>query len=228
MNSVRRPFWAIAGVALLGTAGVAGAVIVASPGGEEEVAPAVQATATASPVVSEGPSASASPAPSPTPKATQGEALTYIDPTYGYSFDYPATWYLSPPKDNGGQLSLYSYNLASVPPEEAGMPVPKDKLKVFFWVAEGVDKPIDQWLAEERAKASAEQNLPPPTVVSQSWAALADKQGLVVVIESDGVKSISYYVGLGNERVFIVNAVPADSEIIPEVDKVLATIRFSP
>jgi hypothetical protein len=58
-----KPLWALAGLALLGTAGVAGAIVIASPGGEEEVVSQVD---TATPAVS------ASAAPSTTPEAALG------------------------------------------------------------------------------------------------------------------------------------------------------------
>ena len=126
-----------------------------------------------------------------------------------------------------GSVILYSYDLAGVPPEEAGMPVPKDRLKAFFWVAEGVNKPVEQWLAEGRAQASAEQNLPPPLVISQSQAVLSGRQGLMEVIESDGVRHISYYIPLGDGRVFVVNAVPEDSQVWPQFAPVLDSVRFA-
>jgi len=234
-----KPLWAgVAGVALLGAVG-ATAVVVAGTGGEEEVAPAVQATATSTVSATQGPSpsptdpatasptAAVSPAPPSTPVSSPADTLTYSDPTYGYSFDYPYTWYLSPPKDNGGLVILYSYNLANVPPEEAGMPVPKDKIKAIFWVAEGVNTPVEQWLAEGRAQASAEQNLPPPSVISQSQAVVSGRQGLAEVIESDGIQSNSYYIPLGSGRVFVVNGIPADSQVWPQFLPVLDSVRFA-
>jgi len=65
---VFKPLWAIAGVALLGIAGIAGTIVVASPGGEEEL---VQQVETATPTPGASPSTSASPtfSPSPTPSA---------------------------------------------------------------------------------------------------------------------------------------------------------------
>jgi len=66
---VIKPLWALAGVALVGTAGVAGALVVASSGGEEEV---VQQVETATPAASAQPSPDSTtnpetPAPSPSP-----------------------------------------------------------------------------------------------------------------------------------------------------------------
>src|SRR3990170_2539879 len=56
--------------------------------------------------------------PAPTTAPVPEDWPTYTDPTYGYTFDYPATWYLFPPKDSGGAVILYSYDPASIPPEE--------------------------------------------------------------------------------------------------------------
>jgi hypothetical protein len=211
---VIKPVWILA---LLGTAGVAGTIVVVSPSGEEEVVQQVETSR---------PAASGSPIPTPSSSpAPPSSTLTYTDPTYGYSFAYPASWELSTQPDPGSVI-LYSYDLASVQPEDAGKPVPPDKLKAFFWIAEGVDKPLEQWLSDGRAQASAEQNLPPPTVVSQSPAALADKQGLVEeIIESEGVKHRGYYIALGGGRVFVVNTVPADSQVWLEFESVLSSVR---
>jgi len=167
-----------------------------------------------------------SPGPSSTYAAARPSVTSYVDPTYGYSFEYPATWYLAPLQDNGGQVILYSYDFNGAVGD--GRPVPKDKLKAFFWVAEGVDQSLEQWLAGGRAKASAEQNLSPPTVISQAPTALGQKEGLVEVTESDGFASISYYATLDGGRVFVVNAGPADSERLAEFEGVLATLQFAP
>ena len=59
-----KPLWAVAGVALVGITGVVGAVVVASPGGEEEAVQQVE-TATPSPEASETATPAPSPAPSP-------------------------------------------------------------------------------------------------------------------------------------------------------------------
>lgn len=67
-----KPLWALTGIALLGTAGAIGAVVVASPGGEEEVVQQV-ATATATASATSEPSATASvssPSPSLAPSST--------------------------------------------------------------------------------------------------------------------------------------------------------------
>src|SRR2546425_13168512 len=81
-----KPIWAaVGGVALLGTAGAVG-VIVASPGGQEELVQRVDtatATAIASPAASGTPVPSPASAPSSTPLSTPGETFTYTDPTYG-------------------------------------------------------------------------------------------------------------------------------------------------
>jgi hypothetical protein len=94
---VIRAVWAIVGVGLLGAAGVAGAVIVASSGGEEEV---VQQPQSVSPTVAITPNASPTPAvttPAPTPEVTStpGGPREYTDAESGYSITYPAKWELS-------------------------------------------------------------------------------------------------------------------------------------
>ena len=94
-----KPLWALAGVALLGTAGVAGALVVASSGGEEEVVQlGTTGTATSglTPTPSQPPPpttvpVTASPAPTPVPSADSIPAdwQTYTDPDLGFSIRYP-------------------------------------------------------------------------------------------------------------------------------------------
>lgn len=93
-----KPLWALAGIAVLGTAGIVGAIVIASPGGEEEVA--VQNPQTTSPGP---PTATTSPATSPTAVATPSSAATaepspdavpsdwetYTDAALGFSLRYP-------------------------------------------------------------------------------------------------------------------------------------------
>lgn len=180
-------------------------------------------TVTASPTPSSSATLTGSPtATMPTTPLPTG-TLNYRDPTYGYTFEYPATWYVYPDTLNPGSLILYSYDLASVAGD--GRPVPKDKLKVFFWVAEGVDKPIPEWLEEGH---NGPGQITPPSVVSQTPTTLGGKQGLneVVEVEDEGIHT-SYYIPIGDERVFVVNAYPGDSIVWPEFETVLASIRFA-
>ncbi len=76
---------AIAGAAVLGTAAVAGAFVLAFPGGEEEEATA-SATPTAAPTVMPSPT----PAPEPSPDSIPADWQTYTDPALGFSFPHPS------------------------------------------------------------------------------------------------------------------------------------------
>jgi hypothetical protein len=91
---VVKPLWALTGIALLGTAGVVGAVVVASSGGEEEVLQQVEtATATPSdPTKAPSPTTLATPSPAPEPSPTDAPAdwRTYMDPVLGFSLKYPS------------------------------------------------------------------------------------------------------------------------------------------
>jgi hypothetical protein len=86
-----KPLWGLAGIALLGSAGIGGAVIVASSGGEEEVTVQATTTATAngsaSPVVTEGPTPAVSSPPTEPP--TTADWHTYTDEALGFSLRYP-------------------------------------------------------------------------------------------------------------------------------------------
>jgi hypothetical protein len=166
------------------------------------------------------PSASSTSTPAAT-LATGIQTMTYTDPDYDYSFEYPAAWFLSPQHDVSHHVLLYSYD-----PDAAvgdGRPVPRDKLKVFFWVAEGVDKPILEWLAEGRNNPGQP---PLPTIVSQSEATLDGKTGVLEVLDEDGLKHTGYYIPIGDSRVFVVNAIPGDSDVWPQFEAVLASVRF--
>jgi hypothetical protein len=102
---VIKPLWAVTGVAVLGAAGVAGGVIVASPGGEEE---AVQQVQTSSPTTSVTPGVSPTPSPtavatapptttppttSPTEPAIPPDWPNYPDPGGVFTVRYPSTWF---------------------------------------------------------------------------------------------------------------------------------------
>jgi hypothetical protein len=89
---MNKSFWALAGIALLGTAGVSG-LLVASSGGEEEVAQQVE-TATPVETIGSTPTSTAtatSPAPIPdaSPQPIPADWLTYTNPILGLSFPYP-------------------------------------------------------------------------------------------------------------------------------------------
>jgi hypothetical protein len=153
---------------------------------------------------------------------TPGETLAYTDPTYGYSFDYPAAWRLSTEDAGGNNIILYSYE----PVVGDGRPVPKDKLKVFFWVAEGVNKPAEEWLEEG---ANSPGQISPRVVVAQTGVTVDGKQGLTQITdEGEGIRHASYYIPIGAGRIFVVNAGRDDSELWPEFEVVLASIRLPP
>ncbi len=161
---------------------------------------------------------SATPSPSPAPAK-----LTYTEPLFGYSFDYPADWYLSPTKENGGSPILYSYDPSAVAPEEAGKPVPRDKLKAFFWVAKGVTQPLQEWLA-----ATPEPGQPPtPKVTSQEEVMVAGREAVFQVTQNPETSDFSYYIRLNSSSVLVINAGPADSDLVVVFEQVISSLRFS-
>lgn len=203
---------------MVGAVALAG--VVGACGNSEEEVVQQAATLTPSPDTSASPAPSTPPAPSPTPAATPEDTFTYTDPTYGYSFDYPSTWYVSTEGLGNGSVTLYSYD----PAQAKGIGgVPPDKLKAVFWVAEGVDKPLEEWLAEGD---NSPGQISPPSVLAQSETMLGARQGLVRTIEIDGEKYISYYVPLGAGRVFVVNGGSPDSQVWPQFLPVLASLRL--
>lgn len=64
-----KPRWLLAGVALLGSAGLAGAIVVASPGGQEEIVQVETASPTASAIPKLSATPSAQPSATPAPDA---------------------------------------------------------------------------------------------------------------------------------------------------------------
>jgi hypothetical protein len=210
----------VSGLALAATA----AIVFLACGETQEVTQSESPAATASAT----PTASSAPTTAPsTPTADEvptPPTEAYADPDYGYSFDYPVDWHVSE-QPAAGSIILYSYDPANVPPEDAGKPVPPDKLKVFFSVSEGVDKPIDEWLAEQDRSPGQPA---PPTVISQDEILLAGRAGVQRVTEFDGVSSVSYSVRQDGDELLLVNAGPADSEVLPEFETtVLATLKVA-
>lgn len=168
------------------------------------------------------PSRAPTSSPTPTLLETPGPSLTYNDPDHGYSFDYPTDWQISD-QPEPGSLILYSYDLEDVPPEEVGRPVPPDKLKVFFRVVEGVDKPLKEWLAE----SDTAPGQVPPELISEEDISLDGRPGLKRVTRSDKTAHVNYYVELSGGRIFAINAVPANSDEWPTFhDVVLESLRL--
>lgn len=173
------------------------------------------ATATPNVTVTTTAAPSAVSAVAPTSTAT----LTYTDPTYGYSFQYPASWYLSPAKDGGSVVTLYSYDPSTTSPEEQ---IPKDKLKAIVRVAEGIDKPIRQWPADSRNGSGQ----PPVVVLSTSDPTLGDRPGVAEVVDDGGGHEAGYYIEMGASRLLMIGAGPADSQAWPGFETVLASLTF--
>ena len=206
---MRRPLWAIVGVALLATTGITGVIVVASPGGEEEVDPAETATTTelSSPTNS---------AERPTP----GSTVTYTDAIYGYSFDYPAAWYLSASKDSGGVTTLYSYDPAATPAEEAGMPVPPDKLKVEFVVlGNPKGSAVDAWIAESRASGG------PVEVTSRSAVTVDNTAGIAETGNLAEGPATQYFIPSGRDM-YVISKYPSNSLLSKEFAEMLASFKF--
>lgn len=201
--------------------------VVACADAEEQIN---EGNATSSPSATAQPSASgANTAPplgsqaTPLPTGVE-DTLAFVEEDQGYSFEYPASWFLIPPTVKEGDVTLYSYDFRKVPPEDVGKPVPLDRLKAFFWVAEGVDQPIDQWLAERKSNPG---EIDPTIIVSRSPITLAGSPGVLEIIDSGGIQSAGYFVAMGAGRVFVVNVVPHNSELREQFDIVLESVRFA-
>jgi hypothetical protein len=217
---VNKPLWSLAGVALLASAGVGGAVIVASSGGEEEVT--VQGTTTATPTeaatVSATPSAATkSPEPSPTSEAFPGPAVTYTNPVYGYSFDYPGNWFIH--TDPGGYTIITSYDPATA----KGIGGIGPGLKIDILVQDNPDRrSLEEWLIETDARRAGTG---PVTVASESRVA-SPAPGITRETRThDGPVWREYWFSVAG-KVYSVAAVPADSTLLGSLKDLISTLRF--
>ena len=205
---MNRPLLGFAG--LIAAGGVAGGVYVALPGGgEEEVLQSV-------------PTATAAATEAPTVAPTTAVTLTYTDPTYGYSFQYPAKWVLSPAKE-GSVVTLYSYDPSTVAPEAAGMPVPADKLKVEFKVQDNPEGlSLEAWIADRRASGA------PVVVATRSAITVDDTDGIVETVEGaeGGFSQQQFF--LTGRNVYVVVMYPADSLLSTEFAAILTSLTFPP
>ena len=213
-----KPLWAIAGVALLGTAGIAGAIVVASPGGEEEVVREGETTPAASATT---PAGSSTPSPEPSPEPIPAEWQTYVDPVYDYSFKYPANWFISPPGANmNGYVAVTTYNPATA---RAVGPVPGDQMKVEFYVDDiPNDLSINDWIAERRALGGTE-------VISETEDTLGGVLGVTQVVHllSFDSRSTQSFFKRG-EHVYVIHTYHSDSPQISARREIMDTFQFGP
>lgn len=218
-----KPLWAVAGVALLGTAGVAGAVIVASSGGEEEVVQQAQtATATVSPIATSSPSTApaTTPVPSPTPTT---ETSSYTDSISSFSFEYPAPWFVAAPVADptitGYTVTIFSYN-----PEKArsiGVAPPPEELKIDVNVdpnPEGLT--VEQWIAQRTA--GPEEGV---LVISEERSEVDGKPAVKRLVSIEETKVIEYFFA-HQGKMYSVIAYTAESLLIGELDAMLVSFRF--
>lgn len=125
---VIKPLWALTGLALLGTAGVAGTLIVASPGGEEEVVQQVETATPTAAATSAIISPTTSPIASATPIHTAAETppatatadvppdwQTYADPSGSFTLRYPPNWFLDPDSDRVASWDLSTWTNSRYP-----------------------------------------------------------------------------------------------------------------
>jgi hypothetical protein len=133
---MNKPLWALAGIALLATAGVAGAVVVVPLGGEEEVVSQEQETAGATPTAS--------------PQADPEGWVRFSHPGTAeappFSFAHPGEWHMRgpqfkvvdppdrEPQGTGVWLELFSWDPGTAPSYlgvSPGIPADAMYLKVF-------------------------------------------------------------------------------------------------
>jgi hypothetical protein len=155
---VIKPLWAITGVTLLGTAGIAGAFVVASSGREEEAVQEVETTSstpdasvtpTPSPSIASTTIPATSPAPPPTttPAPAPEGFATYLHAgsersAPALSFAYPAAWFVSgggePPEGAVGLTIILTPWDPRTAPGHGG--IPSNSMKVDLHAVPGVNR----------------------------------------------------------------------------------------
>jgi hypothetical protein len=146
--------------------------------------------------------------------------LSYTDPTYGYSFEYPASWYLSSSKESGGITSLYSYDPTTLSPEEAVSPLSVNKLKAEFVVLgnpEGLY--LDSWIAERRESGGFVE------VESRFPVTIGGTAGIAETANLAEGPATQYFIGIGAD-VYVISMYPSDSLLLKEFHAVLTSFKF--
>ncbi len=95
------------------------------------------------------PAASPTDAPTVTPILASATSA-YADPKLGFTFDYPARWYVN---DAGSVISLTSYD-TSAAPGAGGVPVGEAKIDIAF-SEPGRNQGLEAMAAEARVQANA-------------------------------------------------------------------------
>jgi hypothetical protein len=196
---------------VLAGAGVGAYYAVAGAGSGEEALP--------------GQATTAQPSPTPTPVATvsptpgEGATLTYVDPTYGYSFEYPATWFISPDSGIEGYSAVTSYD----PRTAKGIGgIPQDELKVEIYV---LKKPtsldLEDWIAQLDRESTY-----PPNIVSEAPITVDNVAGTSRIISDPSFSANQYFFDRGAVG-YLIQAFPTGSALIGAVPPILQTLRFN-
>jgi len=207
-------------VALALAAGGAGAYFwLTSGGSEQEVVAQPTPTATTAPTVT--PTAEPTPTPEPSP-GVPADWLTYTDAVLGFSLRYPPDWHLSPAKGGGELTALYSYDPTRVPPEQAGMPVSRDKLKAEILV---LDNPeglsMEAWIRRDRERGA------PVLISSRSAITVDNTSGIAETVElGEGGSAVQYFFPKGAD-VYVIVKYPADSLLSRDFATILGSFRFT-
>jgi hypothetical protein len=161
------------------------------------------------PTVVETPGAQPSVAPGPT---------TYVDPTYGYSYEVPAGWFVS---GSGGGLSiLTSWDPRTAPGHGFGCVEESGIVKADFYVEENPQGlTLDAWLAERGSEDVV--------VLDQSEFTVDGVVGIRRIVSANGEATAdhdTYFFKVGN-RIYSIVAACFDPDL-GIVSTVLPTIRF--
>jgi PsbP-like protein len=225
---VIKPIWAFAGVALLGAASVAVAVIATSSEGEDEVLQQVQ-TGTTSPVPTAARSAASSPTPSPaatpqsSPDGVQPDRQTYSDPIGGFSFEYPADWFVQGSTPDPAVVAygviVSSYNTENARPIEISPP--PEEIKIDIGVEPNPDGlTVEEWIAQRLAGPDE------GVVTTSEEQVIVDGEPAVRrAVSIQETKVLQHLFG-HQGKMYFITAYTADSELIGELDGILASFKL--
>jgi hypothetical protein len=115
---------------------------------------------------------------------------------------------------------LYSYNPATVLPEDAGRPVPADKLKAEFVVLGNPDGlSLDSWVAQSRESGG------PLEVTSRFAVTVDNKSGIAETADLAEGPATQYFIASGTD-VYVISKYPSNSLLSKEFEAVLASFKF--
>lgn len=159
--------------------------------------------------------------PRPNPVTPAPEWATYRSPQYGFSFQYPANWYV----EEGAITNYDSRNL-----ETKGLPTP-DELRILFGRREELTKygTLDNWVAQQKQQYDSAifNGVPEFSYSSVEHLTLNNVPAIRWTVKGYMTPEGIIQVALANGGwLFFFDAYPATSKYIPVFDRIVASFRI--